>query len=316
LKKEKDFFTIPTVSGRCLFRDRTGSLNLSALDMKRRIFLKTLATLTVVAGTGSLGRAGMLPPVASVAPAAVDDRHLRDYLNKMRRFDRPHGRDIRLDPQRMPVLQSSLQRLRRLERTVGHGNFYLLGFDDALAVARNYSRVGPFTAGEIAFFEEIFYEDGALYGFFGEKPFRNLTDRVPKEQVVKIPHTGNYLYRGRPLELYRKIRKDVGDTLVLTSGIRSVIKQFVLFLDKAWRSEGNLSLASRSLAPPGYSFHGIGDFDVGQRGFGCANFTDRFTETDVFRRLKRLDYVHLRYRIDNLLGVRFEPWHVMVSSST
>ena len=43
------------------------------------------------------------------------------------------------------------------------------------------------------------------------------------------------------------------DDLVLTTGVRGVVKQFYLFLRKADRANGNLSLASRSLAPPGYS---------------------------------------------------------------
>jgi len=106
----------------------------------------------------------------------------------------------------------------------------------------------------------------------------------------------------------------VGRQVILTSGVRGLIKQFLLFLNKAYKSNGNLSLASRSLAPPGFSFHGIGDFDVGQAGFGVANFTERFTTTEVYRKLRYLDYINLRYTQDNLLGVRFEPWHVKMNS--
>ncbi len=53
--------------------------------------------------------------------------------------------------------------------------------------------------------------------------------------------------------------------MYLTSGVRGVAKQFILFLAKAEANGGNLSLASRSLAPPGYSYHGVGDFDVGEK---------------------------------------------------
>ncbi len=77
--------------------------------------------------------------------------------------------------------------------------------------------------------------------------------------------------------MYHKIKKDVGENVILTSGLRSVTKQFMLFLNKAYHNDSNLSLASRSLAPPGYSFHGVGDFDVGQVGFGASNFTEKFT---------------------------------------
>lgn len=277
--------------------------------MKRRDFLKTLAW--TVAGAG-------LAPAAAVRAAAVPpisrhDRHIRDYLRKIRNFDADYAEDVYLGPDKFALLRSSLQRLTRLQRTVGHGNFYLLSFDEALAYARNYERIGSFPRAEIAFLEEIFYEDGSLYGFFGEKPLKRLTDRIPENEVVKVPRTGNYLYRGLAEETYARIRRDVGDEVVLTSGVRSVIKQFMLFLSKAYDSRGNLSLASRSLAPPGYSYHGVGDFDVGQVGFGAANFTARFTETEVFRRLEDLGYINLRYEQDNLLGVRFEPWHIKVT---
>ncbi|HUI27578.1 MAG TPA: M15 family metallopeptidase, partial [Candidatus Kryptonia bacterium] len=99
---------------------------------------------------------------------------------------------------------------------------------------------------------------------------------------------------------------------ILTSGVRGVMKQFALFLRKAFENNANLSLASRSLAPPGYSFHGISDFDVGQVGLGEDNFTRRFTGSEVYRRLIELEYVAIRYPIDNLVGVRYEPWHIKV----
>ena len=99
---------------------------------------------------------------------------------------------------------------------------------------------------------------------------------------------------------------------MLTSGVRGVVKQARLFLAKVVRSEGNLSRASRSLAPPGYSYHGIGDFDVGQRGLGAANFTDRFARTRLYRRLVETGHLVERYPLGNDLGVRHEPWHVMV----
>ena len=88
------------------------------------------------------------------------------------------------------------------------------------------------------------------------------------------------------------------------------MKQFYLFLSKAMRFDGNLSLASRSLAPPGYSYHATGDFDVGQKGFGGGNFDESFITTSVFKELTKLGYVEYRYGRDNLLGVRYEPWHI------
>ena len=200
----------------------------------------------------------------------------------------------------------------RLELTVGHGRFNLIDLDEALTTARDYSQVGEFPKNELDFMETIFYTDAARYGFYGDKSLTKITDRIPEDEVVKIPRSGNYLYQGRPYATYQKIERDAGDDVILTSGVRGVIKQFILFFKKAEASDGNLSLASRSLAPPGYSFHGISDFDVGQVGFGLDNFTERFVTTDVFRKLEHLDYVNLRYTQDNLFGVRFEPWHIKV----
>ena len=133
-----------------------------------------------------------------------------------------------------------------------------------------------------------------------------------KKDTYKVPYSGHYLFRGESLDYYNTLKKDVGEGIILTSGIRSNVKQMHLFLSKAVRSDGNLSKASRSLAPPGHSFHGIGDFDVGKVGFGVANFTDSFAETDEFKRMLDLGYVQIRYTEDNRLGVRFEPWHIKV----
>ncbi|MCG8620316.1 MAG: M15 family metallopeptidase [Desulfobacterales bacterium] len=212
----------------------------------------------------------------------------------------------------MPLLHSCLSRIKRLQRLVGYANFCLLGFDDARTYAKGYSRVGRFTKEELAFLEKIFYSSAADYGFKGEKPIPGMTDRIPVKETVKIKHTGNYLFKGKPVEMYGDIRKKIGRDAVLTSGVRGVMKQFLLFLNKANESRGNLSMASRSLAPPGYSFHGTGDFDVGEKGFGIDNFTEKFTQTRVYNKLSDLGYIKFRYDRENDLGVRFEPWHVEV----
>jgi hypothetical protein len=259
----------------------------------------------------------VLAQVARIPPTSKPgnyDLFIKDYLHKIRNFDDDHQEDVRLNRGQFLLLKSCVARFKRLQRTVGHGNFYLLSFDDAIKISRNYPRVGCFTREELTFLEMIFYSDATHYGFFGEKPLQNLTDRIQRRKVVKVPYTGNYLYKGLPLETYKKVRRDLGREVILTSGIRSVIKQFLLFLNKAYKSNGNLSLASRSLAPPGYSYHGIGDFDVGQVGLGADNFTLRFTTTRVYRKLKELGYLNIRYVEDNMLGVRFEPWHIKVSS--
>jgi zinc D-Ala-D-Ala carboxypeptidase len=285
--------------------------------MKRRIFLKSvtsgIAAASVGMGLPALASAGYRPPPTTHRPKfrATD---LKSYLTKVRQFNENHEGDVFLSDYQFKLLGRSVRRFRRLQKLVGFGNFYLLDFDDAIRHSRGHTEVGMFTMAELNFLEMIFYERATEYGFYGEKPLKNLTDRIPRREVVKVPYTGNYLYKGRPLETYYKIRKEVGDEVVLTSGVRSVIKQFLLFLDKAYESKGNLSRASRSLAPPGYSFHGISDFDVGQRGYGRYNFTERFVTSEVFKRLKDLGYLSLRYPKDNMLGVRFEPWHIKVNN--
>jgi hypothetical protein len=175
--------------------------------MKRRNFLK-LITKGAILG---LFAPKALATVSKTSPATSWERHddyIKDYLHKMRNFNRHHEGDIYLDGKQYRLLTSAVKRLYRLQRTVGHGNFYLLNFDDAIKVARNYSQVGRFPKRELDFMEMIFYEDGGLYGFFGEKPLKNLTDRIKRREVFKVPHTGNYLYKGVPSETYTKMKRD------------------------------------------------------------------------------------------------------------
>lgn len=283
------------------------------MGMKRRSLLKTL-------GLGCVG-IGIAPELlaktlatSSANEKKIIDEGLKDYLQKIHNFNEHHPEDVLINSSLYSTFESTVMRLRRLQRLVGHGNFNILNFPDGLALARNYSKVGGFTKSELDFLELVFYEDGQRYGFMGQKPLKEITDQVKKKDVIKIPRSGNYLYKERSIEIYDNIKKELGDQVILTSGIRSVMKQFLLFLNKTYESKGNLSLASRSLAPPGYSFHGNGDFDVGQAGYGKLNFTGTFTETEVYKRLSELGYLQLRYPEDNTLGVRYEPWHIKINT--
>ncbi|HIJ83991.1 MAG TPA: twin-arginine translocation pathway signal protein, partial [Magnetococcales bacterium] len=242
----------------------------------------------------------------------VSDEFLEDYFKKIKNFDKIHPQDVYLKKTQIVILKNTVTRLQRLERGVGHANFHLLSFDEALKLAKKSTLVGGFPRQEVDFLESIFYAAAKEYGFLGEKPITKLTDSVPKFKVVKVPSTGNFLFKGLAEEVYHRVKTAVGADLQLTSGIRGIVKQYSLFLTKVVESEGNLSMASRSLAPPGYSFHGIGDFDVGQIGFGALNFTAQFAGTRVFNRIKELGYLKLRYTRDNTFGVRFEPWHIQV----
>jgi hypothetical protein len=273
--------------------------------MKRRDFLKGLSLGIIGVGIAPEALAKMMVPSFK----NLDD-YTKDYLHKMRKFNESHQSDVTLDSEELKTLESIVRKLTCLQQFIGHGNFSLSGFDEGLKIARTYSRVGRFTKNELSLMERIFYDNAQNYGFLDEKPLKNLTDRIDKKKIVKVPYTGNYLFRGLARSTFKRIRKEAGDEVILTSGVRGIMKQFLLFLNKAYQSNGNLSLASRSLAPPGYSYHGIGDFDVGQVGFGAENFTERFTDTRVYRRLSTLGYLKLRYPQNNMLGVRYEPWHI------
>jgi len=271
----------------------------------RRTLLKGMIVGSAVAGTA--------PTISLASSSNGHQEDVKDYLSKIKNYNQHFDDDIILTGELYKTLVSSVKRLKRLQKTIGYANFALLGFDSALRYARNYSHIGRFTKQEIDFLEEIFYTDADDYGFFGEKVTTKLTENIRGKDTVKVPYTGNYLFRGDSLRLYQKIRRDVGKTIVLTSGVRGVVKQMYLFLSKAVRSKGNLSMASRSLAPPGHSFHGRSDFDVGKVGYGYRNFRIDFAKTKEFEKLEELGYIRIRYHEKNPFGVRFEPWHIKVT---
>ncbi len=251
--------------------------------------------------------------LASASDPIIDSESPATSIeDKVRFFEREFADDIRLQEPEWALMQSVIIRLERVQKVVGHGNFNILSFDDALKFAKRYNSVGEFTKSELAFIEKVFFTKASEYGFMGKKVTNELTDSVAKSKTVKVPHSGHYLFRNESLDYYEKLKADIGSSIILTSGIRSNVKQMHLFLAKASASNYNLSKASRSLAPPGHSFHGVGDFDVGRVGWGSNNFTDQFAQTDEFKRMQDLGYVQIRYTQGNKLGVRFEPWHIKV----
>lgn len=260
------------------------------------------------------------PPQAVATPRpqeqpltiVMGDKDIKDYLTKVRHPNTPHEADIVLTDFQQALLKSVVRRFERVRAYIGHGHFCVLGLEEACSVAKRVASVGAFTADEREFLEEVFWRDAAEYGFFGEKQIFKLNERIVKKDIYKVPYTGNYLFRGDPIVKYDQIKSDLGADLILTSGVRGLAKQFYLFLSKAYRYQGNLSLASRSLAPPGYSYHGTGDFDVGQKGLGGVNFSAGFIQTKIYTELTERGYVRYRYDKDNLLGVRYEPWHIKV----
>jgi hypothetical protein len=236
----------------------------------------------------------------------------RVQVNKNIDYERDYDDDIMVELAEQPVLHSVFLRLKNLQKVIGYGHFNLLSFDDAIGYAKRFDKIGAFSSGELAFMEKIFSTNARLYGFYGDKVTSVLTDTIKKSAVIKISGSGHYLFKSQSQAYYEKLKKDVGSSIVLTSGIRSTVKQLYLFLAKTVSVNGNLSRASRSLAPPGYSYHGIGDFDVGRIDWGEKNFTDDFASTDEYKRMQDLGYIAIRYDQGNNLGVRFEPWHIKV----
>ncbi len=262
---------------------------------------------------------GLPAPVPTLAHASdinlahLDDDEVASYLRKIRNFDAIFPSDIYLDVRYEPLLLKTARHLSRVEAYMGHGNFNLMSFDEMLQAGRNFPEIGAFAADELNFLEEIFFANPTRYGFFGKKISQEITEAIPRKDVAKIPNSGHFLLKGESLNLYNQLRNDVGGGLILTSGVRSIVKQMHLFLAKTIEANGNLSRASRSLAPPGHSYHGIGDFDIGKIGFGERNFTADFSSTPEYQKIANLGYVNIRYPTDNLFGVRFEPWHIKLS---
>ncbi len=244
-----------------------------------------------------------------LADEAVRNR----VLEKVRNFNGDFIDDLFLTEKEKPVLHSLFVRLKRAERLVGHGNYNLLSFDELFKYGKRFSEVGVFTPAEFQMIEKLFFTEARKYGFYGEKVTTELTAKIPPQETIKIPYSGHYLLRGESSAYYEKLRRDIGESVILTSGVRGNVKQMHLFVAKCLEANYNLSKASRSLAPPGHSYHGIGDFDVGRVGWGYSNFTDKFAETDEFKRMQDLGYVQIRYTKDNHYGVRFEPWHIKVA---
>lgn len=269
--------------------------------MQRRDFLKATTGAILLANTSPLFSEDLNDK----------DEHIKDSII----VDGDTSKDFILDKRGYQDLLTINKKLKTLRSIVGYGNFNLVGVDEAIYYAKTYSKIGKFSKEELEFLEELFYHSASAYGFYGTKVLTNFSDKINKKETIKIPRTGHYLFKGKPVETYEKIKKEIGkDKIILTSGVRGIIKQTQLFTSKAVQTKGNFSQASRSLAPPGYSYHGIGDFDIGKVGYGYRNFTADFAKTDEYKRLMDLGYITIRYPIKNPYGVRFEPWHIKVHS--
>ncbi|NLM99801.1 MAG: twin-arginine translocation pathway signal protein [Campylobacteraceae bacterium] len=247
--------------------------------MHRRTFL----------GYGALG-------FASLAFGSLNDTHFSQYFTSLE----------------MEAFEKARVRLGKVRGHIGFGNFNIVDFDTVLYYARNVSSIGEFTKDELSLLERLFYEDPNKYGFFGKQTCKDITIQIKTKEVQKIPHSGHYVFKGEPLAAFEKLTDDIGPTLVLTSGIRGVPKQMELFLNKIKSCDGDMKQAVKSIAPPAHSYHSIGDFDVGKKGFGHLNFSEEFAKTKEFEKLQTLPYIKTRYSPNNADGVQYEPWHVEI----
>ena len=91
------------------------------------------------------------------------------YLEKIRNFDGDFPGDIYLSEINQLLLSPTIDRLERVQRFIGHGNFNLIGIDEMLYFARNYEEIGEFDPAELAFLEEVFFNDATDNGFFWRK---------------------------------------------------------------------------------------------------------------------------------------------------
>jgi len=209
------------------------------------------------------------------------------------------------------LVTSLLKKLIIVQNQVGYVQFNILSFDDLLKTASRCKT--PLLPTEIGFIESIFYGDPRKYGFYGERTVPELTVVTPQRDVIYMDKTGHFLMKGAATEKFAQIRRLIGPDLILTSGVRAPVKQLYLFLKKMEYARGDLRLTSTSIAPPGFTFHSVGDFDIGKAGYGQSNFTEKFQETDIFKKLYDGGYISIRYTSNNPYGVRFEPWHIKVT---
>ena len=297
-----------------------------SFSIKRRNILKAGAATLVASSAGilllstenkeKLNNVNLIQSNASLKAESIQvaehEVAVKDNLHKVKNFNQKFSDDIFLEKNKYIIFHSTLNKISQVKDVIGFANFNLISFDDMLVFARRFPKIGAFTKSELALIDELFFFDANKYGFHGNKVIKELTSKINKKETVKIAGSGHYLFQGDALAKFNQLEKDVGPNLVLTSGVRSVVKQLQLFLSKLESSNGNLSLASRSLAPPGHSYHGIGDFDVGKKGYGKLNFTSEFSNTNEYKKLIELKYVDIRYTKDNNVGVRYEPWHIKV----
>ena len=233
-----------------------------------------------------------------------------DYFSRMIAADQPYDGDRYLEPSELAIAREVIDRLRTVGAHVGHGRFNTLGFERVFKVASDLPSA-RFSVPQIRFMRALFGRSNAFFDYRGARVSEDFLAHHDPEDLVHYPEDGDYLIDGQPSRRFDALKQNLGNSLTLLSGYRGHPKQMLLYLDKVVASDGNLSLASRNRAPAGYSYHFSGDFDIGERRLGDANFSRQFLKSPVYQATLQSDEWAQRYPHHNVLGVRFEPWHII-----
>lgn len=205
-------------------------------------------------------------------------------------------------------LRPLAMRLGQAQSSIGHGRFNLASFDDVRAALGKHA---PLSSREENEFAALFALDARRIGFLGPRVVQQLSAALPLDQLQAVPPTGQHVFPAA-FELFMRARKVVGEQLIVTSGARGVPKQMLVFINSALHG-GMIARPVHSVAPPGYSYHAVGDIDVGDRRLGGVNFTEAFANSPTYKTLAALAYIHFRYPRHNPYGVQFEPWHLQIA---
>lgn len=119
----------------------------------------------------------------------------KDYFRKIKEFDRSFPDDYMATPEEFVLIRSVSAKIRSVMNHVGYVNFNVINYDDLLRSMKQYSSLRRFDQKELDYIEEIFARDAADYGFFGEKVMTSLTDNIRRNDIVRIPRTGHYIYK-------------------------------------------------------------------------------------------------------------------------
>jgi len=270
------------------------------MDNKRRNFLKKLGVGGIVVGSI------FIPDEVFAFP--LKDKKIISSLNEIPEINSVEKTLKNLEQKN--TIKKIHKKFKYAIKHIGYGNFNKANFNEV-------NKYAKFDSTEQKYLEKLFYTNASVFGFYGEKVINEIDYNISRKELDYIKGTGHFLREditprfNEMIDKALEYNKDL--EIILTSGIRNIPKQMFLFLNKAKKVNYNLSLAAHSLAPPGCSFHGKCDFDVGRKGFGINNFTNKFAKTKEFEVLTKLGYLQLRYHKNNDLGVRYEPWHVKMS---